>query len=318
MICPYAQYEVKRMSDPTLPIRPPVIVHHMAALDGRFPPNSLEGIRACLEAKAAFIEIDASALADGDYLLVHDPHLESETDGVGLVRETPAADTRQLHIKRRRQPTDYHVPLLSEVVALFQDYPSSTRLQIDWKDVAPYPDEVPYQALADLIKPLGERVIVSTGADWQLRRLRRLAPWLDLGFDIGNHLDWREVGEIADPRLPPWKTGAYGYWDDHPLAAMRFLPVQDYLLDRCELFMNGVPGLSTFYISHRMLVQSLRDGFNWADVLHTRGIKLDAWTLDTTNAVLIDNAVTLYKAGVDMFTTNTPMGLKDMLDVQHL
>ncbi|HLY27850.1 MAG TPA: glycerophosphodiester phosphodiesterase family protein [Aggregatilineales bacterium] len=301
-----------------LPIRPPLIVHHMAALEPGTVPNSLAAIRTCLVAEAEVIEIDATALAAEDFLLVHDPYLESETDGFGPVQALTAAQARLLHCKERGHVTPEGVALLSDVVTLIQENKGETRLQIDWKDVIPFPTSEPYERLLRLIRPLGERVIVSTGADWQLRRLRRLAPWLDLGFDIGNHLDWREVGEIADPRLPPWKTGAYGYWDDHPLAAMRFLPVQDYLLDRCELFMNGVPGLSTFYISHRMLVQSLRDGFNWADVLHTRGIKLDAWTLDTTSAVLIDNAVTLYKAGVDMFTTNTPVGLKDMLDVQHL
>src|SRR5258707_14180987 len=66
--------------------RSPVIVHHMAALDGQpFPPNSLEAIKACLDAKASFIEIDVTALADEDYLLVHDPILESETTGNGPV-----------------------------------------------------------------------------------------------------------------------------------------------------------------------------------------------------------------------------------------
>ncbi len=33
-------------------------------------------IRASLEADAAFIEIDVTALAETDYLLVHDPVLE--------------------------------------------------------------------------------------------------------------------------------------------------------------------------------------------------------------------------------------------------
>ena len=54
-------------------IRDPLIVHHMAALDGSpYPQNSLEAIQACLETGAAFIEIDVTALASDDYLLVHD------------------------------------------------------------------------------------------------------------------------------------------------------------------------------------------------------------------------------------------------------
>ena len=40
----------------------PEIIHHMAALDGVvFPPNSLEAIRASLNAGAACIEVDITA-----------------------------------------------------------------------------------------------------------------------------------------------------------------------------------------------------------------------------------------------------------------
>ena len=68
----------------SLPLRPALIVHHMGAMDhSPYPPNSLEAIRACLDAHAAVIEIDVTALADTDYLLVHDPLLDSETDGSG-------------------------------------------------------------------------------------------------------------------------------------------------------------------------------------------------------------------------------------------
>lgn len=293
----------------TLPLRPPLIVNHMAALDGQYPPNSLEAIRACLEAGAACVEIDITALADADYLLVHDPVLESETSGFGLVGACSVAQARALRIKTQGKVTEYHVPLLSEVVTLLLEYPNGARLQCDFKNVMPLPDAEPYERLVRLIEPLGERVIVSTGADWQLRRLRRITPTLDLGLDIGNNLDWHTPGELYDPRLPPWKCGAYEYWDDHPLASLRVWSTADYLADRCELLANSVAGLSTFYISHRFLVRSLEDGFNWAEALHARGIKLDAWTLDVTNPQAMANAKRLLEAGVDQFTTNTPREL---------
>src|SRR5689334_2360791 len=108
-----------------LPIRPPVIVHHKAAvppqvaLGGQFPPNSLEAIRACLEEKASFVEIDITALADADYLLVHDPVLEAETTGVGLVAECPAEQVRGLFIRDAKtgEATASRAPLLSDAVA---------------------------------------------------------------------------------------------------------------------------------------------------------------------------------------------------------
>jgi glycerophosphoryl diester phosphodiesterase len=53
---------------PILNISFPTIVHHMAALDNQAAPqNSLEALRACLDAGAAFIEIDVTALADSDF-----------------------------------------------------------------------------------------------------------------------------------------------------------------------------------------------------------------------------------------------------------
>ncbi len=302
-------------SSPLQPIRPPIIVHHMAALDGQtYPPNSLEAIRASLDSGAAFIEIDVTALADSDYLLVHDPVLESETSGSGEVGACSSADARTLCFRVGGVTTDYHVPLLSDVVALLLEQAGTARLQIDFKNMIPFTSEEPLVRFLHLIEPLGERVIVSTGADWQLRKLRGLAPLLDLGFDIGFYLDWHEPGTMIDPRAYPKQQGAYGYWDDHPIASVRFWSTANYLADRCETFIGLVNGISTFYISHRLLAQSLDDGFNWADKLHSAGIKLDAWTLDVGKPISEQNAKRLLATGVDQFTTNTPLALAALLN----
>lgn len=298
----------------SLPIRPPVIVHHMAALDGQYPPNSLEAIRACLEADAPFIEIDITALADTDYLLVHDPVLESETTGVDLVAYCTAEQARGLFYKQHGRATLFKVPLLREVVALFLDYPNGARLQCDFKNIIPFPTDEPYQRLIELLKPLGDRVIVSSGADWQLRRLRAIAPALDIGFDIGNNLDYRPPNAPQDPRYPPWRAGAYGYHDDHPIASIRAWPTAEYLADRCDLLSRVVERVSTFYISHHFLIKSLEDGFDWTAALHERGIRVDAWTLDSTNPVAVNNARRLLALGVDQFTTNTPAQLARLLN----
>src|SRR5947207_15159839 len=146
----------------TLPLRPPIIVHHMAALDGQTtPPNSLESIRACLEAQAACIEIDAAALADTDYLLVHDLELDSETTGHCIVEACSPAQARDLFFAG----STCHVPMLGQVVDLFQQFPGQTRLQIDFKNMIPFSSDEPLHRLINLIQPLGKRVIVSTGAD---------------------------------------------------------------------------------------------------------------------------------------------------------
>ena len=143
--------------------------------------------------------------------------------------------------------------------------------------------------------------------------LRRLAPWLDLGLDIHFYLDLHtSLGPRSSEAIPS-RLGAYGYYDDHPLARMAHWPAAEYLADRCAFLAGLVPGVSTFYVDHRLLARSLDDGFNWADALHARGIKLDAWTMDQTNATARANLPRLLQAGVDQITTNTPNAIREVL-----
>jgi glycerophosphoryl diester phosphodiesterase len=294
-----------------LPVRPPMIVHHKAALDpSPYPPNSLEAIRACLEAGARFIEIDVMALASDDYLLVHDMTLEEETTGTGAVGACTTEVARGLFIRDRGQVTAYRPPLLSEVVTLFLEFPGTARLQIDYKDVYPSADDEKLLRLLRLIGSLGDRVLVSSGADWHLRRLKKLGPWLDVGFDIGFYLDYRPNG--SDPRQPPYGLGDYGYHDDHLLAKRRMLPTSAYLAERCEIFFHSVPEASIWYVDYKVIAKVLDDGFNMADWLHDRGVKLDAWTLDVGKPAA-DYVRPLYDIGVDQFTSNTPHALETLL-----
>lgn len=297
-----------------LPVRPPIIVHHMAALDDMtVPQNSLEAIAACLDARAAIVELDITALAAEDYLLVHDPVLEHETSGSGLVANCNVAQARQLTIRRWREITPYRVPLLSEVVALLMAHAGTSSLQLDFKNEAPFGDDEPLLRLARLIEPLGSRVLVSTGADWQLRRLHRIAPWLTLGFDVMGYIDWEPAGQQRNPHEYPKQRGVYGYYDDHRFASMPGWSPADYLADRCESMLGLVPAVNTFYLQHTFIAQSLDDGFNWAGALHAHGIRLDAWTLDVNNPIAAANAPRLLAAGVDQFTSNTPRALGELL-----
>jgi glycerophosphoryl diester phosphodiesterase len=291
------------------------IVHHMAALDeSRNPPNSLDAIEQCLQAKAPVIEVDITPLAGDDFLLVHDPVLESETTGSGPVDKCPPAQAKTYRLKHREVVTEHPPALLSEAVKTFLAYPGETCLQLDYKAVFPSTDDEPLRRLIRLIEPLDKRVIVSSGADWHLRKMRRLAPWLDLGFDIGFYLDWRDPNWKVDPRMPPYQRGAYDYHDDHILARRRELPPAAYLAERCDTLALVVPGSSIWYVSHYVIARGLDDGFNMAGWLHEIGIKLDAWTLDTDKPIAITNALRLRDAGVDLFTTNTPSALASLLN----
>lgn len=299
---------------PYLTIDTPAIVHHMAAGDDPVaPPNSIEAIRSSLRAEAAFVEVDIMALSRDDFLLVHEFYLDTETSGSGPVSACSPAEARTLRIKRDGRATECSVPLLSDVVRLFLESAGSSRLQLDFKNVYPLPDDEPLHRLLALIEPLGHRVLVSSAADWQLRRLRRLAPSLMLGFDIMFYLSWGPEGATRDPRQPPERRGAYGYFDDHPIARQRIWPTAVYLRDRCESLIGLVPDISALYLEHTLIARSLSDGFNWAEACHERGIRLDAWTVDVTNPEAIANVSGFLRAGVDLFTTNTPGALKQLL-----
>jgi len=300
---------------PSLSFDSPSFVHHMAALDNHpAPPNSLEAIQASLAAGAAFIEVDVNALADNDYLLGHEADLEAETSGQGPVIEYPSRQARSLYIKHRGVNTRYPVALLSDVVTLFVNSYHPTYLQLDYKNVIPFSSDEPLYRLIKLIESLGSRVIVSSGADWQLRRLRKIAPWLNLGLDIMWYISWQPANEPRDPRDFPKQLGVYGYYDDHILSTEVHWPVAEYLRDRCESLLRIVPDTGVFYLDHNLVAQSLRDGFNWAEALHQEGIKLDAWTMDVTNPVAVQNLQPLSEAGVDLFTSNTPKALAALLN----
>lgn len=295
------------MSDATTPR----IVHHMGAIEGQpYPPNSLERIKASLQANADVIEIDVVALADGDYLLVHDPVLESETDGEGAVSACSAADARTLHYPATETTQQVPVALLSDVVKAFVEHGGSTGLQIDFKNEIPFHSGEPLERFVRLIEPLEQRVIVSTGADWQLRLMRKLAPSLRLGFDVHHYIDSHgsnsEVGAVAYPRT----RGAYGYWDDHPLAGERFTSTVDYLRARCENLVALVPGVEVFYLHYGLILTAYRDGFSWADELAEYGVQLDAWTVDLKGPESEEWPRRLADAHAGLITTNTPLAMR--------
>jgi len=290
------------------------IVHHMAALDvPAGPPNSMAAILACLQAGADVVEVDITALAGRDFLLVHDDSLENETDGHGPVAACRPETARQLRLRQAGEVSSHPVPLLSNVVEAWLESGSPARLQLDFKSVDPAVDDETLQALVDLVAPLGQRVIVSSGADWHLRRLRQLAPELPLGFDPMWLIDWVPAGVNRDPRTFPVRLGAYGYFDDHLLASERRTTTSRYLRQRCEGMLGLVPGVQTFYLDHKLIAQSLVDGFNWAEALQAEGIALDAWTLDVTNPRACAHAPGLLAAGVGLFTSNTPKALAELL-----
>ncbi|HEY8173510.1 MAG TPA: glycerophosphodiester phosphodiesterase family protein, partial [Dehalococcoidia bacterium] len=152
--------------------RSPIFVAHMAVLSGDHPRNSLAAIRECFDANVERIEIDVHSLDGADYAVYHDRRLETETTGSGSIGRATPDEVRAVAFLKH--PAD-RPPLLSEVAALARK--CGTELQLDLKDWRPLPRER-LRALIDAVAPIKERVIVSTGQDWNLRRLHLEEPTL--------------------------------------------------------------------------------------------------------------------------------------------
>lgn len=288
----------------------PQWIHHAATLGGRYPPSSLSGLAACLAAGAAIVEVDLVPLADGDFALLHDGHLEATTDGCGPAAAATTEHVRKLKLRWRNALTDELVGTLSEAVSLVVAAPDLTELQLDLKPYAPLTDNV-LSDLLRIIRPVRRRVRVTSVADWALRRLRVLDAGLALGFDPLLYLDVErppEAGDNHGPRIPPHHAGAYGYLDDHPLAADRWGTAREYLTARAEGLAAQVSA-GAWYVRATLLARMLADGFDLIAWLHLHGIQAAAWTLNPAQPHHIALARRLSALGVDRITTDDPAGL---------
>jgi glycerophosphoryl diester phosphodiesterase len=273
-----------------------IFVCHKAILSGTHAGNTFGALRECLESNAARLEVDVHSLTGGDYIVFHERRLETETDGVGGVGGATADAVRAL---RFTHDPDDRPPLLSEMIAMASG--CDTELQLDLKDWHLLSD-ARLRALVDVIAPVHDRVIISCGQDWNVRRLHAADPTLAIGFDPGHYFDFKVEGE---PSFLPRATGAYGYRDDHPLGVGRTEDVGDYLRERFEILLEQVPGCREFFLNFRLILRMLDDDFDVAAWLHGRGIELTAWTPDYNGADSIAWIERLAAAGADRITTNT-------------
>ncbi len=295
-------------------MKPILLVHHAANRDHTHPSTSPPALQACLEAGARVVEIDISLLADGQFALLHGPMLERETTGSGPIATLTSDEVRALHYVRRGQgePTAVPVGLLPDAIDLLRHSPGTVELQLDLKpDV--YSSDAVLSRLVASLQPVKDRVRVTSPSDWALRRLRALDPELPLGFDPLLYLEI-DYGADSDPTVPPFRQGAYGYWDDHPLSTRRWGPAAAYLAARAEALWIQAPTGAIWYIDAALLGQALDDGFDWITHLHNLGAEVDAWTLDAHKPERVALANRLAAAGIDRITTNNAPALSRVLD----
>jgi HAD superfamily hydrolase (TIGR01662 family) len=292
---------------------PVELIHHAASRERDLPPSSLAAVAACLAARARVIEVDLNLTADGDFVLLHGPLLEYETTDSGPIQARTAAELSQLRHVWRGQVTDLRVGLLGQALELLAAHRYPVEVQLDCKPEG-LSDPAVLARLVERLQPVKHRVRLSSEADWLVRRIQLLDAELPVGFDPLLYLEQVD-DEWAERDGPPFRRGAYGYLDDHPLASRRWGPPADYLAARAEALCAQAPGASMWYIRARLLAHTLDDGFDWMATLHERGTRVTAWTLDPDNPASVALARRLAGQGVDRITTNDSEGLARALAI---
>jgi glycerophosphoryl diester phosphodiesterase len=289
------------------------LIHHAANDHHNAPAGSLAALERCLAAGAAFIEIDVLPLGDGSFALLHDRDLSVQTGGTGDALQSSRQLVENLTYKVKGNISAEKVGFLEDAVSLLQDYSQTERLQLDLKPYLPLTGTV-LQDFITLLQPVLERVQVTTIADWIVRRLHRAIPELALGFDPLLYIDLVE----DDPRpegVPPFRTGAYGLLDDHPLSTYRWGSSGQYFAARAEGLWTQAQSAGEWYIRAEVLEMAQKAGFDWIGFLHDRGCTVDAWTIDVEQPDLVRTAKYLVEQGVDELTTDTPEGLAEHLSI---
>jgi glycerophosphoryl diester phosphodiesterase len=286
---------------------PVTLIHHAAHCGHNAPPGSIRALEGCLEAGAACIEIDVIPLADGSFALLHDQYLDQETSGQGRAPAMARNQVESLYYKVNDEITGEKVGFLEDAIELLQAHPGTDCLQLDLKPFTPLTRAV-LRGFLGLLEPVKGRVQVTSVSDWALRSLARFDPDLALGFDPLLYLDIQ--GEEPRPaEVPPFRVGAYGLRDDHPLSAYEWGPLGDYFAARAGALLVQAPKGCDWYIRAELLQKAFNAGFDWIDFLHHNGSRVDGWTIDVEQPEQIELARFLAAHGVDKLTTDNPSRL---------
>ena len=192
-------------------------------------------------------------------------------------------------------------------MATLLEIPAPTLLELDAKDVEPWPWSR-VEELARLIEPVVDRVVVGSAADWNLRRLLTVDPTTPVAFDPMFYLDWTPDGALLDPL--PGVRGAYGYLDAHPLARRRHGPTTDYLRDRLGAILRLVPGARDLHLRLRAAERMLDDGLaDLPTLIREHGYRVGYWTLNAGTPGWEARLARAVEAGADIVTTDTPRAL---------
>ncbi len=159
-----------------------------------WPENCLESFEFILENLPAVLEMDLRLSSDSVVFLLHDETLDRTTTGSGYANQKSFEKISRLQLlDHRGDTTDYHPPLLSDVLEWSEE---KAVLKLDIKR------NVPFELVIDEIRNADavHRVMVIVYSLNAARVFHRLAPDIVMSIPIRNQ---DELEAVRDSGIPP-------------------------------------------------------------------------------------------------------------------
>jgi glycerophosphoryl diester phosphodiesterase len=237
----------------------------------------IEGMQA-----GASVEVDLVVTADDGFAVLHNFSLEKETTGTGLVRETTSAVLRDLHLRDNEgRPIPDKVMVLEDLCELMGKagvHPDAL-LQLDFKEDDAALNQRSLDNFARATKPFASNFIVSSGNAKAVDMLTGVVPGMLAGFDPSEEDVFRAA--LA--------AGTLQHFVDDAVAAS--------------------PKSALIYLHWEIVTLSADAGFDIVAAFHRHGKRIDAWTINHSDAAGMAAIGRLLELKVDQITTDDPEGV---------
>jgi glycerophosphoryl diester phosphodiesterase len=194
----------------------PLLVAHRG-LAAEYPENTLEALRAALEAGACFVEFDVQLTADGVPVLLHDADLRRTGDRDESVLELSFAQLQRIEVNQRQVFGDrfggLRVPRLAEAIELLVRWPRARAfVEVKPEGIERFGVEQVLEWVKQDLSPAPSRSILISSVD-DLLAAARLSGQPEIGLVLR---EWTDRARRTVEALQP----------DYVLCNLRRIPAQ--------------------------------------------------------------------------------------------
>lgn len=237
----------------------------------------LEGMRL-----GASVEVDMVVTGGRGFAVLHDLELDRETTGQGRVAAASHETLRQLHLRGEDgAPIADKVMLLDDLCALMAQgqVHADALLQLDYKEDWRALDAAAIASFQQSTAPVARHMILSSGDAEAVRVLTEGVQGLRIGYDPCHNGALERLQQSRD---------FAGFVGDAVSAS---------------------PRAEMIYLHHALVLEADRLGFDLVQAFHTRGKRIDAYTINRADAENRAKVARLLELKVDQITTDDPEGL---------